>query len=102
MQNSTTKFNFLTNVRTLLNEGSLTYLARSNFIVGLNYTFDIKTQNLEKYDFGLSWAPAVDSFVGLKHESLKKDKLELGKFFLFFQHNATLSQTVGTEFTLDW
>ena len=102
LSNEKTKLKFLTNVRSLVSEGSFTYLARSNFILGANYIFDLKTQNLSKYDFGVSWSPAADAFVGLKHESANKDKFELGKFFLFFHHNATLSQTVGTEFVLDW
>jgi hypothetical protein len=28
--------------------------------------------------------------------------LQLGKFFLYFFHNASQFQTVGTEFSLDW
>jgi hypothetical protein len=44
--NDKAKLKFLTNVRTLVSEGSLTYLARSNFILGVNYIFDLKAQNL--------------------------------------------------------
>jgi hypothetical protein len=100
--NNKAKARWNINTRTLLAEASATYLARDNLVVGLNLLLDPKTQNLQKYDFGVSWAPADKAFVGLKHESLNKDALEFGKFFLFFQHAATLSQTVGTEFILDW
>ena len=57
---------------------------------------------MSKYDFGLSWEPAEKSMVGLKHESTSKDSISLGKFFLYFFHNASQHQTVGTEFSLDW
>lgn len=57
---------------------------------------------MEKYDLGFSWEPVLGCFVGLKHESLNKQKLQLGKFLLYFHQNATLAQTVGTEFALDW
>jgi hypothetical protein len=57
---------------------------------------------LTKYDFGYNWTPAVNSTVGLRHSSTSKDKFQLGKFFLFFFHNASSYQTVGTEFSLDW
>ena len=37
---SSTKAKFLTNLRTLVGEGSLTYLARSNLAVGANFVLD--------------------------------------------------------------
>ena len=37
----------------------------------------------------------------MKHESLNKKTLELGKFLLYFSQNIN-HQTVGTEFALDW
>lgn len=57
---------------------------------------------MEKYDFGFTWEPSQNVFVGLKHESLSKEKLQLGKFLLYFQHNANFTQQVGSEFALDW
>lgn len=93
---------FYTNARTLVSELNLTYLARSNLALGSNLILSPKTQNLDKYDFGATWSPATGAFVGLKHESTNKDALKIGKMMLFFHHNATLAQTVGTEFSLDW
>lgn len=82
--NPTTKFKLLANLRTFVLEHNLTYLARSNFVVGYNLVLDSRVSNLEKYDFGFSWEPVASCFVGLKHESTNKGKLELGKFFLYF------------------
>lgn len=84
LQNSSTKVKLLSNLRSFVTEGNFTYLARSNFALGANYVLDVKTQNLEKYDFGLSWSPADNAFVGLKHESTSKDSLSFGRFFLYF------------------
>ena len=89
-------------MRTLVLEKQLTYLARSNLLVGYNVVFDSRSSNLEKYDLGLHWEAAPGCYVGLKHESLAKDKLQVGKILLYFQHAATLAQTVGTEFSLDY
>jgi len=97
----------LINLRTFKQEGSLTYLASDNFAIGVNEVFDLKTTNLENFDFGFNWVPSAGAQVGLRHESPKKkenkDKLlEFGKFFLLFSHAASANQTVGTEFSLDW
>lgn len=40
--------------------------------------------------------------MGLKHESLNKERFEIGKLKLFIHNYATFNQTVGTEFSLDW
>lgn len=100
--NAQLKTKTLINLRTLDVEENLTYLARSNFILGWNVLFNSRISNLEKYDFGFSWEPAKDVFVALKHESLNKEHLQLGKFFLLFHHIASSAQTVGTEFALDY
>lgn len=63
---------------------------------------DPNTQILTKYDFGVAFEPANTLLIGLKHESLNKKNLELGKFYLYFLNYATLTQTVGSEFILDW
>lgn len=60
----------LTNLRSTMTEANLAYLVRSNLVVGANVIFDPKYQNLSKYDLGLSWTPATNQLVGLKHESL--------------------------------
>lgn len=57
---------------------------------------------MTKYDFGVAFEPAANLLVGIKHESLNAKKLELGKFFLHFFHYASITQTVGSEFVLDW
>jgi hypothetical protein len=40
--------------------------------------------------------------VGLKHDSTSKDKIQVGKLHLHFHHAATASQTLGTEFVLEY
>ena len=92
----------LTNIRTLLGETSWTYLARSNFAIGGQFNLNLSNSNLDKYDFGFSWNPASSAFVGLKHESTNKKTIEFGRFLLNVNHAANSSQTVGTEFALDW
>jgi hypothetical protein len=57
---------------------------------------------LEKYDLGLSWEVAPSCFVGLKHDSTSKNSVQVGNVLLYLQHAATLTQTVGTEFVLDY
>jgi len=88
---------FLLNLRSLVGETSFTYLARPNLVIGSNFIVNPKaTQQLEKYDFGVNWSPAGNAFVGLKHESINKKKIELGKWILNIHHAASLNQTVGT------
>ena len=89
-------------MRTLLGEGSFTYLARSSTTVGANFVVNPKTALLEKYDWGINWSPAGTAQVGLRHESANPKQLAWGKFFLIVNHAANATQTVGTEFTLDW
>ena len=57
---------------------------------------------ISKYDFGLTWVPVTNALIGLKHESLRKDRFEIGKVKLYIHNYATLNQTIGTEFALDW
>eukprot|EP00347_Sterkiella_histriomuscorum_P011118 403373691 len=102
VNNSNLKLKVLANLKTLLIEKNLTYLARPNLVVGYNLILDAKSQNLEKYDFGLSWAVANNAFVGLKHDSTSKDQLKLGKVLFYLHHNVSLIHTVGTEYTLDF
>jgi hypothetical protein len=91
----------LVNLRSFLVEHSLSYKARTNLALGYNLVFDPLAQNLDKYDAGLTWSPANNAFVGLRHESLNKKKLELGKFLFFLHHNVSENRTVGSEFSLD-
>ena len=96
------KLKLLTNLSTFLQEATFSYLVKTNVLIGMNLVLNPTSRNLEKYDFGISWSPAAGAFVGLKHESISKDTLQFGKFLMYFMHNATASQTVGTEFALDW
>ena len=100
--NAQAKAKVLANLRTLVLEANFTYLAMSNLTVGSNLVLGSRFTNLEKYDFGFTWEPATGCFVGLRHDSTTKEKLQLGKFFLFFHHVASAANTVGTEFSLDW
>lgn len=96
------RFKFLANLRTFNFESQLTYRFQPSAILGVNVNVDPNTQVLTKYDFGVAFEPAANLLVGLKHESLNAKKLELGKFLLHFFHYASLTQTVGSEFVLDW
>ena len=65
-------------------------------------TVNPANQTAEEYHAGLSWAPAPGVSVGVKHESLNKLNLELGRFLLYFNHVASSTNTIGTEFALNW
>jgi hypothetical protein len=82
--NSQAKAKLLANLRTFDVEANLTYLARSNLSVGTNLILGHRFTNLEKYDFGFTWEPTTGCFLGLKHDSTNKEKIQLGKFFLYF------------------
>lgn len=71
-------------------------------MLGYNLILDPVTQNLEKYDFGLAWSPAENVFVGVRHESLTKEKLELGKVLFLLHHNVSTSRSIGSEFALNY
>ena len=96
------RFKLLANLRTLQLESQLTYRFQPSAILGFNLNVDPNTQVLTKYDFGVAFEPAANLLIGLKHESLNSKKLELGKFLIHFFHYASLTQTVGSEFILDW
>ena len=96
------RFKLLANLRTFNLEAQLAYRFQPSAILGLNVVVDPNTQILTKYDFGVAFEPAANLLVGIRHESLNAKKLELGKFFLHFFHYASLTQTVGSEFVLDW
>jgi hypothetical protein len=101
-QTADSKFKLLANVRSLLLDAQLTYRVQPSAVVGFNLIVDPNTQVLTKYDFGVAFEPSNRLLVGLKHESTNNKKVELGKFFLHFFHNASLTQTIGSEFLLDW
>ncbi len=62
-----------------------------------------ENNKLTKYDFGINFEPANNSYVALKHETIPNDeKVALGKFFLYFYHVASTTNTVGSEFALNW
>ena len=101
-QTAVSKFKLLANVRSLLLESNLTYRIQPSAILGFNVIVDPNTQKLTKYDFGVAVEPSNKLLVGLRHESSNDKKVELGKFFLHFFHNASAVQTIGSEFVLDW
>lgn len=94
--------NLLMNLKSLKAESQLTYLLQSDLAVGANFQFDPAISSLTKYDFGFTWTPVHNALVGLKHESMRKELMEIGKIRLFIHNYATQRQTVGTEFSLDW
>ncbi|CDW87474.1 voltage-dependent anion mpp family [Stylonychia lemnae] len=96
------KGKLIANLRSFLVEHNFTHKARSNFLLGYNIILDPVTQNLEKYDYGLSWSPAEGAFVGLRHESLSKEKLQLGKVLFLLHHNVSTSRSIGSEFAFNY
>lgn len=70
-------------------------------VAGYNLVFDPINSKLTKYDFGATFEPADRLLVGIKHESTNTQKIELGRSLLLFYHQASLVQTIGSEFTLD-
>lgn len=89
------------NPRSWNTEGNFTYL-KCKYLLGANFLIDGKTQKLSKFDFGFNWSPAAGSNFGLLHAAVSDKPFELGKFWLYFNHAATASQIVGTEFAYDW
>ena len=79
------------NLKSLILDTSVTYLVRSDLIVGGNLIFDPNNSSFEKYDLGFSWSAGTNQLVGLKHESLNRHQIELGKLFLYIHHYTTLN-----------
>ena len=100
--NSDVKTKFYAFLRSGVVEHSLTAKASSDISVGYDLTVNPSTQTLDKYDFGLAWSPAFGSFVGLKHVSGDQAFPNIGRFFIYSHHVSSSTDTVGTEFSLDW
>ena len=90
----------LTNLRNSITEHHLTYLAHPRLVVGYNVLLNLANQGIEKYDFGLSWQVGNGAFLGLRHDSLSKDELKVGKILFNLHHNISSTQSVGTEVTI--
>ncbi len=99
--NTTAKAKVLTNVRSLLAEANVTYLYK-NYLFGGNFNVDLRGQKIVSNEVGFTWSPATGSRFGILHRGADKKPLDIGKFWLYFNHAATSSQVVGTEFAYDW
>ena len=66
----------------------------------MNIVAEAATQKVSKFDWGFNWYASQGANFGIKHEGVSP--VQLGKFWVFFNHAATASQTVGTEFAYDW
>jgi len=51
---------------------------------------------------GLLYEPSKDNFIGVRHESVDKEKLNIGKLFFYFFNASNAHNTVGSEFSLNW
>jgi hypothetical protein len=100
--NNKVKAKWQINPRNYLSEVTLAYRQNPRWLFGSNFTFDAKKSTFPTYHAGVVFEPSDNALVGLKHESLNKDKHELGKFFLFYFHKASLANTVGSEFSFDY
>jgi len=85
-----------------VSETTITHRACSRWLLGTNFTLDSQKRQFKTYNFGTVWEPSDNALVGIKHESINKEKTEIGKFFFYFFHKASAINTVGTEFSLDW
>lgn len=63
---------------------------------------DSRTQTLEKYDAGLSLEVASGLHMGLRHDSLNKENIEVGNVLFFLHHAVNSSSVVASEFVLNW
>ena len=100
--NEDLKYRQLTNVRDFVTELTFVHKACARWLIGGNITVDAKKQLLTTYNAGVVWEPADKILIGLRHESVNKEKLALGNFYLHYYHQASAINTVGTEFKLDW
>lgn len=92
----------LVDARSGRTEHSLAAKVHNDLLVGYNFTYDFAGGNLERYDAGLSWTPVPKVTVGLKHESVDKLNVSLGKELFYLHHVASSVNTVGTEFSINW
>jgi len=101
-QAALSRFKLLINVKSHILESQLTYKLSPRSIVGWNLVLDPHSQKVTKYDFGATFEPTDRLLVGVRHESNSDNKSGLGKFFVHFFHNASVVETIGSEFGLDW
>ena len=92
----------LVNARTQLADLTWSYALCSHYHFGGQLNLDPKTTNLEKYDLGFNWVLGSGANLGIKHESTDKKALNWGRFLLYVNHAASATQTVGSEFALNW
>jgi hypothetical protein len=58
--NENLRSRLLMNLKSLTIDTSVTYLVRSDLIVGGNLIFDPKNSTLDKYDLGFSWSAGAN------------------------------------------
>ena len=100
--NEHVKTKLLVDARTGRAEHSLAAKVYDNYLLGYNLAYDVASGNLEKYDAGLSWTPAPKVSVGVKHESVDKLNVTLGRALFYLHHVASSVNTVGTEFSINF
>lgn len=100
--NDKSKAKWQVNPRNYLSEFTLSHRHNPRWLLGTNFTFEAKKNTFPTYNAGVVFEPSDNALIGLKHESINKEKLEVGKFFLYYFHKASIANTVGSEFTLDW
>ena len=100
-KNDSTVAKALANVRSLHTVISLSHLYKT-YLFGAYFNVDFKSQKVLNNEFGFVWTPASGAKFGIQHVAAEKKPLELGKFWFYFSHAATASQTIGSEFAYDW
>jgi hypothetical protein len=92
--NASTKAKALANVRSLHTVISLSHLYKS-YLFGAYFNVDFRSQKVLNNEFGFVWTPSSGAKFGIQHVAADKKPLELGKFWFYFSHAATASQTIG-------
>mmetsp|Transcript_20000 Transcript_20000/g.14710 ORF Transcript_20000/g.14710 Transcript_20000/m.14710 type:complete len:183 (+) Transcript_20000:386-934(+) len=101
-ENRKLKFKDTYDLKSKLFEAALTYHCCKVSTLGAQFVYDVNAGKLTTYNAGAVWEPAENSFLGLKHESVDKENIKLGKFMFYFFHRASENNTIGSEFTLNW
>jgi len=100
--NEDLKYRQLTNVRDFVTEITVVHKCCSRWLIGGNFILDANKKLVTAYNAGVVWEPADKVLIGVRHESVNKEKLAIGNLYLHYYHHASAFNKVGTEFKLDW
>jgi len=99
--NASTKAKALANVRSLHTVVTLSHLYKT-YLFGAYFNIDLKNQGIINNELGFVWNPASGAKFGIQHVAAENKPLDLGKFWFYFSHAASASNTIGSEFSYEW